>query len=173
MNLETMIPAWVRRRLEAHPEWKKEMGRIIRFGITGALSTLLHYGIYCLMLLWVAAAIAYTIGYVISFACNYVMTTFFTFHERPTHGNALGFIGSHVVNYLLSVSLLQVFIWLGVNELIAPILVLFIAIPVNFLILRFVFTKAPLYEVVSCISTQPRCLVPRGLSGSPPGGRGA
>lgn len=141
MTLERKIREWADRRLEAHPKWKTELGRILRFGITGALSTLMHYGIYCLMLLWVVAAIAYTIGYVISFACNYMMTTFFTFHEHPTHGNALGFIGSHIVNYLLSVSLLQVFIWMGVNELIAPILVLFIAIPVNFLLLRYVFTK--------------------------------
>ena len=56
--------------------WKQELGRIVRFGITGTLSTLVHYGAYLLALLWVNATVAYTIGYGVGLCVNYVMTTF-------------------------------------------------------------------------------------------------
>ena len=122
-------------------EWKREVGRIIRFGITGSLSTLLHYGAYLLALLWVMPTIAYTIGYTVGLCFNYVMTTFFTFKDNPSKKNATGFVASHIVNYLLEIGILNLFLYYNMEKRLAGILVLIVVVPINYLILRFVFVR--------------------------------
>lgn len=119
--------------------YRQELGRIIRFGITGTLSTLVHYGAYLVALRLVNATIAYTIGYGVGLCLNYVLTTFFTFQKQPDKRNAAGFVASHIVNYLLEIGVLNLFLWLGMDERLAGILTLIVVVPVNFLILRFVF----------------------------------
>jgi len=120
-------------------KWKEEAGRIVRFGITGSLSTLIHYGAYLLALRWLNATLAYTAGYGVGLCVNYVLTTFFTFHRQPSRKNAAGFAASHVVNYLLEIGVLNLFIFLGMSEQLSGILTLIVVVPVNFLILRLVF----------------------------------
>ena len=51
----------------------------------------------------------------------------------------VGMIGAHGVNYLLHIALLNLFLWLGVAQEWAPVPVFAIAIPVNFILVRFVF----------------------------------
>ena len=51
----------------------------------------------------------------------------------------MGFGGAHLINYILHISLLNLFLWLGFSKPFAPIPVFTIAIPVNFLLVRFVF----------------------------------
>lgn len=120
---------------------KQELGRIIRFGITGSLSTLVHYGAYVLALLWMNATFAYTVGYGVGFCVNYVLTTFFTFKKQPSKRNAAGFLASHIVNYLLEIGVLNVMIYFGMEERLAGILTLIVVVPINFLILRYVFVS--------------------------------
>jgi len=120
---------------------KQELGRIIRFGITGSLSTLVHYGAYVLALLWMNATLAYTVGYGVGFCVNYVLTTFFTFKKQPSKRNAAGFLASHIVNYLLEIGVLNVMIYFGMEERLAGILTLIVVVPINFLILRYVFVS--------------------------------
>ncbi len=120
---------------------RQEFWRIVRFGITGTLSTLLHYGVYLIALLWTLPAVAYTLGYGVGLCFNYAMTTRFTFRKAPTRRNAAGFVASHVVNYLLELAVLYLFLWAGVEERLAGILTLMVVVPVNFLILRFVFVR--------------------------------
>ena len=119
---------------------KQELGRIIRFGITGSLSTLVHYGAYVLAL-WMNATLAYTVGYGVGFCVNYVLTTFFTFKKQPSKRNAAGFLASHIVNYLLEIGVLNVMIYFGMEERLAGILTLIVVVPINFLILRYVFVS--------------------------------
>ena len=118
---------------------REEFFRIVRFGITGTLSTALHYGVYLLALLWLIPGVAYTLGYGVGLCFNYAMTTRFTFRWQPTRRNAAGFVMSHVVNYLLELAVLYIFLFMGVEERLAGILTLVVVVPVNFLILRFVF----------------------------------
>lgn len=123
----------------AHPEQIKDFWRLFRFGITGTISSLIHYGAYCLMLLWAGTTLAYTIGYLVGLFCNYILTTYFTFQRQPNKKNAAGFVGSHLLNYLLEIGLLDLFLWVGLDKFIAPIMVMVIVVPINFLLLRFVF----------------------------------
>ena len=114
---------------------------IVRFGIVGVVAAALHYGIYWLLNDLMNVNVAYTLGYFISFVVNYLLSARFTFRRKKSVKNGFGFGVAHVFNYLLQICLLNLFIWLGVSKSLAPVPVYCIAIPTNFLIVRFVFRK--------------------------------
>ena len=116
-------------------------GEIARFVIVGVIATALHYGIYWILMRWVNVNIAYTIGYALSFICNFFLTSYFTFKAKATMKRGLGFGSAHLLNYLLQMLFLNFFIWLGIKAEWAPIPVYMIVIPINFLLVRFVFKK--------------------------------
>lgn len=112
---------------------------LLRFLLVGVFATALHYGIYFLLMQFIPVGVAYTAGYVISFLANFYLTAYFTFRRRPSWKNAAGFGGAHLVNYLLHMVLLAAFLKIGCSKSLAPLPVFAIAIPVNFLLVRFVF----------------------------------
>ena len=120
---------------------RKDFWRLFRFGITGTICSLIHYAIYCLFLLFTNTTIAYTAGYGVGLLCNYGLTTYFTFKGKPSKNNVAGFVGSHILNYLLEIGLLHIFLWLGASKWLSPILVMVIVVPINFVLLRLVFVK--------------------------------
>lgn len=124
-----------------NPLRNKSLGEAARFGIVGVAATAVHYGVYLLLLPAMNESVAYTIGYVLSFALNYYLTSHFTFRKKSSVRNGIGFAGAHAVNYLLHIVLLNVFIGAGVSGRLAPVPVYCIAVPVNFLLLRIVFRK--------------------------------
>lgn len=119
----------------------KRFPEFIRFVIVGILATALHYGIYFLLQRFINVNIAYTLGYALSFIANFYLTAYFTFGKKPSWSKAFGFGGAHLFNYLLHIGLLNTFLWLGLSKTLAPIPVFAIAIPVNFLLVRFVFKR--------------------------------
>ena len=114
---------------------------LVRFGAVGVVATALHYGVYWLLHGMMDVNVAYTLGYLVSFVANYVLSARFTFRKKRSVKNGLGFACAHLFNYLLQISLLNFFIWLGVSKVLAPVPVYCVAIPTNFLIVRFVFRK--------------------------------
>ena len=120
---------------------KKLFGQAIRFCIVGVMAVVIHYAIYLLLKQWMVHVVAFAIGYFISFIANFFMTAKFTFKKDATTKKGVGFLGAHIINFILQTSLLQLFLWLGVNENFAPIPVYCIAVPVNFMLVRFVFRK--------------------------------
>ena len=114
---------------------------IIRFGIVGVIATAIHYGIYLLLKQVMDINISYSIGYLISLACNFYLTARFTFQTGTSVKRGAGFIASHVVNYFLHLVLLNFFVKIGLSSTYAPIPVYCIAIPVNFLLVHTVFRK--------------------------------
>lgn len=123
----------------------KRFPEFIRFVIVGILATALHYGIYFLLQRFINVNIAYTLGYALSFIANFYLTAYFTFGKKPSWSKAFGFGGAHLFNYLLHIGLLNTFLWLGLSKTLAPIPVFAIAIPVNFLLVRFVFKRKGRY----------------------------
>jgi len=73
--------------------------------------------------------------------CNYGLTTYFTFKGKPSKNNVAGFVGSHILNYILEIGLLHLFLILGISKWLSPILVMVIVVPINFVLLRLVFVK--------------------------------
>ena len=120
---------------------KSKRYQFIRYCTVGSLAAGIHYGVYFVLQEYelVNLNIAYTIGYATSFICNFFMTSYFTFRSNPSLKKALGFGGSHLVNYLIHMGLFNLFLSLDVNQEIAPLFVLAAAVPVNFVMLRFVF----------------------------------
>ena len=119
----------------------KQLPEFIRFVIVGILATALHYGLYFILQSFINVNVAYTLGYAISFIANFYLTAYFTFGRKPSWRKAFGFGGAHLVNYLLHMGLLNLLLWLGVPKPYAPIPVFAIAIPINFLSVRFVFKR--------------------------------
>lgn len=117
----------------------RQLPEFIRFVMVGIFATALHYGLYFVLQGTINVNVAYTLGYALSFIANFYLTAYFTFGRKPSWSKALGFGGAHLVNYLLHIGLLNLFIWLGVSKPLAPFPVFAIAIPINFLLVRFVF----------------------------------
>ena len=120
---------------------KESTGQFLRFCVNGVISAAIHYGVYFLLQLWIDVNIAYTVGYLISFVYNLIATNYYTFHTRHSWKNFAGFAGSHGVNYFLHIVLFNIFLYLGVHRLIAPPLVMGVAMLVQFTILRQVFSR--------------------------------
>ena len=114
---------------------------IIRFGITGVVSTFVTYAVYYICLLWFNPNISFILGYIVAMVVNYLMTTAFTFKVKATTKNAAGFLISNGINYVLCAVFLNFFLWIGVSEKLAPIPMYACSIPINFLIVRLVMKK--------------------------------
>lgn len=124
-----------------------KLREFIRFAIVGTIATIIHYGIYLALLSLydidqtetAYADIAYSIGYVLSFFCNLWLTAHFTFQKKLNLKRSGGFALCHGINYLLHIMFLTFFLWVGIPNKLAPIPVFCIVIPINFLLVRFVF----------------------------------
>lgn len=118
------------------------LSEIIRFGIVGLMATILQYGIYVTFVeaIGVKAVPSTLISYSISFVFNYILSSYFTFHKRPSAQNMLGFVLSHLVNMGLQTGMVAIF-----KELVGPTLALLpalgICIPLNYLMVRFAFNN--------------------------------
>ena len=119
----------------------RRLPEFIRFVLVGVFATALHYGIYFLLQKFINVNIAYTLGYAFSFIANFYLTAYFTFGRKPSWRKAFGFGGAHLCSYLLHMGLLNLSLWMGIPKPLAPIPVFAIAIPVNFLLVRFVFKR--------------------------------
>ena len=111
----------------------------VRFAIVGLIATVIHYGIYYLLNLYINVNVAYTIGYVVSWFVNLYLTAHFTFKSGLSFKKGVGFALSHLVNYLLHILFLNLFLALGATETIAPLFVYAVVVHINFLLVRFVF----------------------------------
>lgn len=120
---------------------KKTLDEALRFALVGGMATALHYGLYLLLLRLLPPSVAYTVGYVVSFVANFYLTAYFTFGARPSWPRFIGMAGAHCVNYVLHLVLLNLFLWAGVPAVWAPAPVFAVAIPVNFVLVRFVFKR--------------------------------
>lgn len=119
----------------------------VRFAIVGIIATVIHYGVY-LLFMWIFQMdktdtmylnVTYTIGYIVSWLCNFYLTAHFTFKSNISIKRGIGFAFSHVINYFLHLFFLNVFFWIGVPEKWAPIPVFCFVVPINFLLVRYVF----------------------------------
>jgi putative flippase GtrA len=120
---------------------RKSINEILRFGLVGVVATLIHYVIYWLLRQYVNYNIAYITGYVISFVCNFFLTSYFTFRAKVNVKRGVGFFCVHMFNMLFQIILLNIFVWIGIRQNVAPLFVFAIAIPIQFVLVRIVFKK--------------------------------
>lgn len=146
----------IRRLIDAIKKGDAGKAQFVRFVINGCLAAGVHYGVYILALVVIdscfpgiiqymsrasATSLAYVIGYLVSFAVNFYFTCVFTFRASPSVRRFIGFSGSHAVNFLLHIVLFSACMWVGIHPLIAPFVVMGIAMLVQFTILKLVFRR--------------------------------
>lgn len=113
--------------------------QMIRFAIVGVIATVIHYSVFLLLRQFLGEVLAFTIGYIVSLVCNFLLTCNVTFQKKANAKRGGGFVLAHVINYTLQVVLLKIFLELGVPAEYAPFPVYCISVPVNFTIIRFIF----------------------------------
>ena len=116
---------------------REKLGEVLRFGVVGVLATRIQYAVYWVLIHWLNPSLSMTIGYIISFAFNFLASTRYTFRVKANARRGAGFALSHGVNWLLQMLTLNLFLWLGVSKQWAPIPMFCICVPVNFLLVRF------------------------------------
>lgn len=118
----------------------KKTAEFLRFCINGCLAVCIQYAFYWLLLHFgVEKNIAFTLGYLVSFSYNFIATSYWTFHSRPSWKRFTGFAGSHVVNYFVQIGFLNLFCLAGFSAKLAGLLAMAAAVPVNYIILHFVY----------------------------------
>lgn len=119
---------------------KERFFQFFRFGIVGVIATIIHYGVYWIFLKWINPTFAYSIGYGVSFVVNFFLSSFFTFKIRPDIEKGFRFALSHGINYLLHISLLNIFLYLGIPKTFAPFPVFALVVPINFILVQTALT---------------------------------
>ena len=121
---------------------RKDIGsEFVRFAVVGVTATGVHYAVYWLLQHVLNVNVAYTAGYLAGFVLNFYLTARFTFRTRPSWTKLFGMGAAHAVNYGLHLALLNLFLWVGLSNERAPLPVFAIAVPMNFLLVRFVFKR--------------------------------
>ena len=104
---------------------RKYGSQFIRFFVVGVGATIIHWGSYVLLNLLfgiseeqaVALSCTYAAGYIISFIANYLLSLKWTFKTKGSVGKSVGFAFSHLINFTMHLGLLNIFMMMGVGEL--------------------------------------------------------
>lgn len=116
------------------------LSEIIRFCMVGGIATIIQYGVYVVFVdaVRVKAVPSTLISYAISFVFNYLLSTYFTFQKKPTAQNMIGFVTSHAINMGMQTGIVAIFKGIVGNTL-ALLPAFAICIPLNYLMVRYVF----------------------------------
>lgn len=114
-----------------------------RFLVSGGVNTVVTYGIYLLLVQFLRYQVAYTVTYVIGIALGYLLNAFWVFKSVPTFKSAVAYPVVYMGQYALGIGLLSVFVdVLGIENRIAPALVIAVTLPLMFVLSKFVFKKS-------------------------------
>lgn len=109
----------------------------LRFLIGGIANTAFSYGLYLILLNFMAAVPAYTLSFSIGIFSGYAINTYFVFRARWSWRRFATFPTVHIVNYAIGAVILWFAVHkLSVDEKIAPVLSICSTIPINYLLSR-------------------------------------
>ena len=110
---------------------------ILRFMAVGGVAAIIHYIIFIILLEFeVPYNFAYAVGLSIGLISNFFASNYFTFNTKPTIAKALKFAASNGINCINHMLLLNLFVHIGVNELIIPPLIFTTLFPLNFILVK-------------------------------------
>lgn len=110
----------------------------IRFCVVGCVALVVQYIFYCLGLRLIGDHnISYFLSYLFSAIVNFALTLRYTFKVAFSYKKVIGFVLSHAFNLVFQILLLNFFITLGLENWLAPWPVYIIAVPTNFILVRF------------------------------------
>ena len=113
---------------------RAEIGRLAGFVAVGVFNTAVTFGLYQLFLLMLRYEIAFTLSFLSGIAISYVLNGRFVFDSRLNLRRGLTYAGYYLMIYLLNLGLVRLAVENGgISPVWAPLLVLCVTLPVNFL----------------------------------------
>jgi len=113
-----------------------------RFILVGGLNTLVTYGIYLVLKRMIEYQAAFLIAYIAGIIFSYLLNALFVFKHKLTFKTFFSFPVVYIVQYIASAILLDILVRKAdISTNLAPIIVIFITVPLTFLVCRAIFTQ--------------------------------
>ncbi len=120
-------------------EFAKEGGRFVIAGIT---STLLTITLYQICLFFFSPLISCTLSWIIGISMMILVYPAYIFKKKSsTISEKLAIISWYLIIFIISASLINLFIYFKINSRVAIFISLIFATPINFLGLRFILKR--------------------------------
>jgi putative flippase GtrA len=119
------------------PYWSHQF---LGFTLSGALSTLLMFGIYVVLNKFINYQLSYLISYVIAVIALYFMNAI-VFKSSISMQTFLAFPLIYLLQYLIGAALLEIIVHLGFSVTFAPILAVVLLLPLTFFLNKKLFSK--------------------------------
>jgi len=115
---------------------------IIRFLFVGGFNTIATYGIYLMLLLFFSYNISYSISYISGIVISFLLNGKYVFKVKLTLAKAIKYPIVYIVQYIINVGMLNLLVKNNmVNEIVAPILVIVVSLPVTFILSKNILKK--------------------------------
>lgn len=122
---------------------KKFSSEFLRFLAVGMTNTLLGYVIYLIFNSFIHYTYAYSFSYVIGIVISFVLNTRFVFSTKPSIKKFIKFPLVYVFQYLFGITMMILFVEkMYISAEIAPILIVFLSVPITFFLSRLVLKNA-------------------------------
>lgn len=120
-------------------EFAKEGGRFVISGIT---STLLTITLYQICLVFFSPLMSCTLSWIIGISMMILVYPAYIFKKKSsTISEKLAIISWYLIIFIISASLINLFIYFKINSRVAIFISLIFATPINFLGLRFILKR--------------------------------
>lgn len=121
---------------------RRSRSEFLKFMLVGGLSFIVHNLVYIgLIHIDANPTLAYSLGYASWMVVNFLLSSYYTFHSRPTLKRAFGFLLSSAIYYLIQMLCFWLCVELGVPDAIITPVVYTIAFPINFLMVRYALAR--------------------------------
>ena len=119
--------------------WRAPWPEFVTFVFFGAVRTVVGYGIFLLLVLFLPYPIAYTICYTVGVFISYYLNARFVFREKRRLSKALQFPVVYLVQYLIGLGLLYLLIEVAhLSKFFAPIVIVSVTVPCTYALSRYV-----------------------------------
>ena len=121
-----------------------------RFVVVGVVNTGVYYAFYLVAHAVAPYLVAHLVALAVAMVVSFFLNCYWTFRTRPTWRKFLVFPLTNATNYvLMTVGVVVLVEWLHVGQRIAPLISAVAAIPVTFLLSRWVLIGRPLGDPVA------------------------
>ena len=111
----------------------------VKFGVVGVVNTGIYYGAYLLLRLGMPYFAAHLLALAVAMVGSFFLNCYWTFRTRPTWRKFALFPLTNAANYLMiTVGVVALVEWLHVDQRLAPLVAAVAAIPITFLLSRWV-----------------------------------
>ncbi|WP_217550438.1 GtrA family protein [Streptomyces sp. GbtcB6] len=114
-------------------------GQIITFALVGVVNTATYYGLYLIFLMYLPYLAAHILAFFLSMIGSFFLNAKFTYRTRPTWRKFLLFPLTNATNFVITTVGVYVIVdMLHVGSKFAPLMASAAAIPVTFVVSRWV-----------------------------------